>query len=122
MVRLPVEDQQLTPPSGIVVSTFDSVQGVEGWRWPIWARAIPGPGHVVGVVRALRLVLIEGVRPAVFELVEGERPVADPDRLPLRTRPPGPVQLEDNALRHCRRAKELDRLTGCSAGTGSWSS
>ena len=70
MVALPVEDRR-GPRSGFFVSTFDSVRVEVGIGH--LGQGDPRPGHVVGVVKALRLVLIERVRPAVFELVEGER-------------------------------------------------
>src|SRR5258707_8951286 len=76
VVLLPVEDQQRAPiwvlrvdlrlGPGVDVGVAHLGQGD------------PRPGHVVGVVKAVRLVLIESVRPAVLELVEREcdRPAA----------------------------------------------
>jgi hypothetical protein len=71
VVFLPVEDQQratiwvlrvdLRLGPGVEVGVAHLGQGD------------PRPGHVAGLEEALRLALIEGIRPAVCELAEGER-------------------------------------------------
>src|SRR3954453_2867684 len=59
------------PRSGFFVLAFASVRGLM-FALPICTRD-PGAGDVVCVVELLRLLLVQGVRPAVLELVEGER-------------------------------------------------
>src|SRR5215218_761467 len=71
VVLLSVEDQQRAP-IGVLRVDLRLGPGVEVGVGHL-GQGNTRPGHVVSVVKALRLVVIEGVCPAVFELVEGER-------------------------------------------------
>src|SRR5262245_2131815 len=110
VVLLPVEDQQRAP-IGVLRVDLRLGPRVEVGVGHL-GQGDPRPGHVVGIVKALRLVLIEGVRPAVLELVEGERDGAAP--IPgvqqERSNPPehGEGQRQD-AAKHAR----VDGNRGC---------
>jgi hypothetical protein len=71
VILLSVQDQQRAPIGALSVD-LRLGPGVEVGVAHL-DQGDPRPGHVVGVVETLRLVLVEGVSPAVLELVEGER-------------------------------------------------
>ena len=110
VVLLPVEDQQRAP-IGVLRVDLRLGPGVEVGVGHL-GQGDPRPGHVVGVVKALRLVVIEGVRPAVFELVEGERdgsasiPGVHQER---STRPERGEGQRQDAAKHAR----VDGNRGC---------